>query len=137
MLHLLLSIFIINIKTYNIDMLIDIYVCHSQILIDFWNRDLIRYRSDLQFTQHCLCFDLCRYRSEGGDVSSGLVVDRFAPSVSMSTYLVAFIVCDYKNLTAYTSNGIRVGYSSRQLTFIEAACSGLIMATGCKDTGFV
>lgn len=42
------------------------------------------------------------------EVSAGLLEDQFAPSVRMSTYLVAFVVCDFKSVTAKTSSGIQV-----------------------------
>jgi glutamyl aminopeptidase len=37
-----------------------------------------------------------------------LKVDKFATTVMMSTYLVAFVVCDFANNTAVTSSGIQV-----------------------------
>jgi aminopeptidase N len=39
---------------------------------------------------------------------AGLMLDTFQTSVSMSTYLVAFVVCDYANLTETTLNGVMV-----------------------------
>ncbi|XP_053182011.1 endoplasmic reticulum aminopeptidase 2 [Scomber japonicus] len=42
------------------------------------------------------------------EVNTGLLEDRFATSVKMSTYLVAFIVCDFKSVTATTSSGVQV-----------------------------
>uniref|UniRef100_A0A672I739 Aminopeptidase n=1 Tax=Salarias fasciatus TaxID=181472 RepID=A0A672I739_SALFA len=42
------------------------------------------------------------------ELSDGLLEDHFAPSVQMSTYLVAFVVCDFKSVTAKTSSGVQV-----------------------------
>uniref|UniRef100_A0A4W3JEW8 Aminopeptidase n=1 Tax=Callorhinchus milii TaxID=7868 RepID=A0A4W3JEW8_CALMI len=41
-------------------------------------------------------------------IGEGLFEDHFAVSVRMSTYLVAFIVCDFKSVSAVTSTGIKV-----------------------------
>uniref|UniRef100_A0A4W3JS40 Aminopeptidase n=1 Tax=Callorhinchus milii TaxID=7868 RepID=A0A4W3JS40_CALMI len=41
-------------------------------------------------------------------IGEGLFEDHFAVSVRMSTYLVAFIVCDFKSVSAITSTGIKV-----------------------------
>ncbi|KAK3598030.1 hypothetical protein CHS0354_042397 [Potamilus streckersoni] len=38
-----------------------------------------------------------------------LMVDHFEKSVDMSTYLVAFVVCDYKNVTSLTKGNVKVG----------------------------
>ncbi|RXG59551.1 Endoplasmic reticulum aminopeptidase 1 [Armadillidium vulgare] len=40
--------------------------------------------------------------------NSYLVVDEFEESVEMSTYLVAFVICDFVNVTDYMENGVRV-----------------------------
>ncbi|XP_061585050.1 endoplasmic reticulum aminopeptidase 2 isoform X2 [Cololabis saira] len=42
------------------------------------------------------------------DINDGLLEDQFAPSVKMSTYLVAFVICDFKSVTATTSSGVKV-----------------------------
>lgn len=42
------------------------------------------------------------------EVRSGLFEDQFQASVKMSTYLLAFIVCDFKSVTATTSSGVQV-----------------------------
>ncbi|XP_069118198.1 endoplasmic reticulum aminopeptidase 1-like [Argopecten irradians] len=40
--------------------------------------------------------------------SKGLIVDKFQQSVAMSTYLVAFIVCDYDRVNGTTEQGTKV-----------------------------
>lgn len=42
------------------------------------------------------------------EINEGLLEDRFAASVKMSTYLVAFVICDFKSVTAKTSSGVQV-----------------------------
>uniref|UniRef100_A0A4W6GA61 Aminopeptidase n=1 Tax=Lates calcarifer TaxID=8187 RepID=A0A4W6GA61_LATCA len=42
------------------------------------------------------------------EVNDGLLEDRFAASVKMSTYLVAFVISDFKSITATTSSGVQV-----------------------------
>lgn len=42
------------------------------------------------------------------ELNGGVLEDQFAPSVKMSTYLVAFVICDFKSVTASTSSGIKV-----------------------------
>lgn len=42
------------------------------------------------------------------ELAGGVVEDQFAVSVRMSTYLVAFVICDFKSISAITSSGIQV-----------------------------
>nr|XP_046243202.1 endoplasmic reticulum aminopeptidase 2 isoform X1 [Scatophagus argus]XP_046243203.1 endoplasmic reticulum aminopeptidase 2 isoform X1 [Scatophagus argus] len=42
------------------------------------------------------------------EVNNGLLEDQFDASVKMSTYLVAFVICDFKSVTATTSSGVQV-----------------------------
>ncbi|CAJ1068862.1 endoplasmic reticulum aminopeptidase 2 [Xyrichtys novacula] len=41
-------------------------------------------------------------------VNDDLLEDQFDASVKMSTYLVAFVICDFKSVTATTSSGVQV-----------------------------
>lgn len=50
----------------------------------------------------------CELQANTVEVQSGLFEDQFPASVKMSTYLVAFIVCDFKSVTATTSSGVQV-----------------------------
>lgn len=42
------------------------------------------------------------------EINGGLLEDQFAESVKMSTYLVAFVICDFKSVTGTTSSGVQV-----------------------------
>ncbi|XP_075955794.1 endoplasmic reticulum aminopeptidase 2 isoform X5 [Anarhichas minor] len=42
------------------------------------------------------------------EVNAGVLEDQFDASVKMSTYLVAFVICDFKYVTATTSSGVQV-----------------------------
>ena len=37
-----------------------------------------------------------------------LWLDEYSPSPRMSTYLVAFVICDFKNITSHTKDGVQV-----------------------------
>ena len=41
-------------------------------------------------------------------LNEDLMEDHFATSVKMSTYLVAFVICDFRSVSATTSSGVKV-----------------------------
>lgn len=51
---------------------------------------------------------VCEFQVKTVEVSDGLLEDQFDASVKMSTYLVAFVICDFKSVTATTSSGVQV-----------------------------
>lgn len=55
-----------------------------------------------------LHISVCVIQVKTVEINEGLLEDRFAPSVKMSTYLVAFVTCDFKSVTAKTSSGVQV-----------------------------
>lgn len=58
--------------------------------------------------------------------------DEFEESVDMSTYLVAFVVCDYTHITQHTKRGISVSvYSPKDL--ISQADFALKTASAMMD----
>ena len=56
--------------------------------------------------RHISLFNMPRTNTEA--YTGGLEVDHFETSVKMSTYLVAFIVCDFKSLDSQTGKGTKV-----------------------------
>ena len=52
---------------------------------------------------------VCVLQERSVVLAGGLVEDQFAVSVRMSTYLVAFVICDFKSVSAVTSSGVQVG----------------------------
>ncbi|CAG2210607.1 ERAP2 [Mytilus edulis] len=56
--------------------------------------------------KHIALFNMPLNKTE--DYKNGRVVDRFQESVKMSTYLVAFVVCDYKSKKGKTKSGVDV-----------------------------
>ncbi|KAK3789885.1 hypothetical protein RRG08_060438 [Elysia crispata] len=58
--------------------------------------------------RHITLFNMPLLKSSSYGDSPQLMLDEYPPSVKMSTYLVAFIVCDFKNISATTSAGTLV-----------------------------
>ncbi|XP_063592167.1 endoplasmic reticulum aminopeptidase 1-like [Penaeus indicus] len=63
---------------------------------------------------------------------SELIHDQFQESVEMSTYLVAFVVCDYDHVTNKTSNNVSVSVYAPPM-MISQASYALRMATQILD----
>ena len=58
--------------------------------------------------RHISLFNTEKKRTDPDPDNNGLWIDTFASSVKMSTYLVAFVVCDYSSLDKRTSNDVKV-----------------------------
>ncbi|CAH0561852.1 unnamed protein product [Brassicogethes aeneus] len=61
-------------------------------------------------------------------MGTGLLVDDFQETVEMSTYLVAFIVCDYKHISNQTERGVSVSVYT-PTPYISQASFALTTAT--------
>lgn len=57
---------------------------------------------------HISLFNMPLLNSTAYKGSELLMEDKFETSVKMSTYLVAFVVCDFASLTNYTKSGVMV-----------------------------
>lgn len=90
----------------------------------------------------------CEFQVKTVEVDDGLLEDRFAKTVTMSTYLVAFVICDFKSVTARTSSGVQVSLmefnctmysfpvpllSNSQLLLCRCP-STLLLRSGCSPT---
>lgn len=65
-------------------------------------------------------------------MGTGLLRDDFQESVEMSTYLVAFVICDYKHLNKQTERGVSVSVYTPP-PFISQASFALNTATSILD----
>lgn len=50
-------------------------------------------------------------------IADDLLQDEFAASVKMSTYLVAFVICDFKFVSGTTSSGVKVWFLRAMFSF--------------------
>lgn len=90
----------------------------------------------------------CEFQVKTVEVDDGLLEDRFAKTVTMSTYLVAFVICDFKSVTARTSSGVQVSLMEFNCTMYSfpvpllshsqlllCRCpSTLLLRSGCSPT---
>lgn len=95
-----------------------------------------------------VCVGGCEFQVKTVKVEDGLLEDQFGETVTMSTYLVAFVICDFKSVTATTSSGVQVSLmefryakysfpalllSHYQLLVIRCQ-SMLLLRSGCNPT---
>ena len=78
--------------------------------------------------KHIALFNMPLNKTE--DYKNGRVVDRFQESVKMSTYLVAFVVCDYKSKKGKTKSGVDVStsytmYTADSFIYVDTIFCGL------------
>lgn len=95
-----------------------------------------------------VCVGGCEFQVRTVEVDDGLLEDQFAETVTMSTYLVAFVICDFKSVTATTSSGVQVslmefGYTkysflavlqSHSQLLVSRFQSTLLLRSGCNPT---
>ena len=67
---------------------------------------------------HISLFNMPLEKTVDYDKDKNLVQDIFKESVKMSTYLVAFVVCDYAKIKNSTKKGIQVNISLIRINLI-------------------
>ena len=65
------------------------------------------------------CFLIISFLSQCG-VADDLCTDYFNKSVRMSTYLVAFVVCDFKSIESQTPKGIKVSLNQKLTLWLSS-----------------
>lgn len=124
-------------------------------------RRLLTARAQMRVLGKALPCFIWDFQAKTVELHRGLFEDRFHPSVKMSTYLVAFIICDFKSVTTTTSSGVQVfltKFSHLRLTPLvhwrtcvnrcvsagvhlrqcwEVAANHLRSGSGCQNDGFL